>query len=231
MTVEVRPARADDVEGAYAVLCDAHAALYDEPQLTCGMLANMLAIGHGSVADAGGAIVGAGVVNRDFGRLWVLRAERRRGIGAELLKALERDATLGALRFAAPAHEPGAAAFLAANGYRRTSQVWLIGIDLAADLPPPAWPLGVAVRTFEPEDARAVKGLLDEAYAAEPDYEPLPFEDWRTFMLGDPSYDPTRGSSPSRATSSPAQSSPGRRATSRTSSSRPAGAAAGSARR
>ena len=55
MSVEVRPARSDDVEGAYAVLCDAHAELYGDPQLSEGMLANMLAIGQGSVADAGDA--------------------------------------------------------------------------------------------------------------------------------------------------------------------------------
>jgi ribosomal protein S18 acetylase RimI-like enzyme len=46
------------------------------------------------------------------------------------------------------------------------------------------------VRTFREDDAKAVKDLLDEAYAAEPGHNPLPFDDWCTFMLGDPSYDP-----------------------------------------
>ena len=188
----IRRLRDEDLDAAYAVLVDAHEQLYGEPQLTRGMFENLVAIGRGHVAASSSGIVGAGIVNRDFGRLWVLRAERRRGVGTTLLQALERDAAIGVLRFAAPTVDPGGAAFLAANGYRKLAEIWLLGIDLDAEPEPPEWPDGVAVRTFDPDDAVAVKRLLDDAYSSgEPDYEPLPFDDWRTFMLGDPSYDPS----------------------------------------
>jgi mycothiol synthase len=121
----------------------------------------------------------------------VVSGERRKGIGSRLLAALEGDARHGVLRFAAATTEPSAARFLGARGYRKTSEIWLMGVDLAADPPAPAWPEGVSVRTFREKDARPVKALLDEAYGAEPDYAPLEFEAWRTFMLGDESYDPS----------------------------------------
>jgi mycothiol synthase len=187
----IRPAVADDAGAAYRVLVDAHRGVYPEPELTAGMFANLLAIGSGHVAESADGIVGAAVVNRDFGRAYVLRTERRRWIGTRLLEALERDAATEALRFATVTLEPAAAPFLTANGYRRAREVWLMGIDLADEPPAPAWPDGIAVRTFREEDAPAVKALLDEAYSdGEPDYVPLAFEDWRTFMLGDTSYDP-----------------------------------------
>jgi mycothiol synthase len=179
------------MDAAYAVLVDSHEALYGEAQMTSGMLANLFAIGSGRVADRSGEIVGAGVITRDLGRLWVRRSDRRWGIGTELLRALEGGAPLDVLRFAAPTLEPAAAPFLARNGYRRAGEIWLMGIDLPPRLPEPEWPEGVSVRTFEEHDAPAVKRLLDEAYAGEPGYVPPTFASWRRFMLGDPSYDPS----------------------------------------
>ena len=52
-------------------------------------------------------------------------------------------------------------------------------------------PDGIALRTFEPTDARAVHALLDEAYLAwDPAYVPVPHEDWETAMTGDVEFDP-----------------------------------------
>lgn len=182
--VEIRPAGPAEARAAYEVLSDV------ETDLTASMFASIFELGRGHVAASEAGIVGAGVVNRDLGRLWVAGPERRRGIGSRLLAALERDAALGVLHFAAATSEPGAGPFLEARGYRRVSEIWLLGIDLPAELPEPAWPEGVAVRTFREDDARAVKTLLDEAYSdGEPGYVPLEFEAWRTFMLGDDSYD------------------------------------------
>jgi ribosomal protein S18 acetylase RimI-like enzyme len=63
---------------------------------------------------------------------------------------------------------------------------------LGATEPEPAWPDGVAVRTFEPVDGEAVHMLLDEAYRGwDAGYVPLAHEDWLRAMTGDAEYDPT----------------------------------------
>jgi ribosomal protein S18 acetylase RimI-like enzyme len=62
-------------------------------------------------------------------------------------------------------------------------------IDLDREPPEPVWPEGITVRSFKVEDARAVKELLDVAYAKEPDFREEPFEDWSRFMLDDTSFE------------------------------------------
>jgi mycothiol synthase len=54
-----------------------------------------------------------------------------------------------------------------------------------------ATPDGVAVRTFRPQDAEAVHGLLDEAYGAwDPFYVPVKHEEWVGWMTSDAEFDP-----------------------------------------
>jgi ribosomal protein S18 acetylase RimI-like enzyme len=58
--------------------------------------------------------------------------------------------------------------------------------------PEPAWPAGIAVRTFERDDAAAIHALLDEAYRGwDRTYVPLAHEDWFRAMTGDIEFDPT----------------------------------------
>ena len=63
---------------------------------------------------------------------------------------------------------------------------------LDSPVPEPDWPPGIAVRTFEPADAKAVHAMLDEAYRAwDSHYVPLAHEDWLRWMTGDIDFDPT----------------------------------------
>ncbi len=187
----VRAAGRGDADAVHAVVADAHLPVYGEVRLTAGMLANMLEIGDGVIAESAGAVLGAAVIGGADARLWVLHSHRRQGIGRMLLEEIERRATRGVVQFGAVTLEPAAAPFLTASGYRRVDEYWLMGIALTGEEPPAEWPEGVQVRPFRETDAIAVKQLVDDAYLdGEPDYVPLSFEDWRTFMLGDPSYDP-----------------------------------------
>jgi ribosomal protein S18 acetylase RimI-like enzyme len=188
--VQIRLFQAEDVEPAYAILNDEQREI-GEPELSLGMLQNIVAISDASwAAEASGELVGSAHIREGGIDVLVRKAERRRGIGSRLLRTAEDATDAPVLRLVAPSAQPAAAAFCAANGYQKAWEVWLMGIDLDDTLEPPRWPDDVAVRTFRPEDAAAVKELLDLAYAEERDHRPLSFEDWQTFMLGDPDFDP-----------------------------------------
>jgi ribosomal protein S18 acetylase RimI-like enzyme len=74
----------------------------------------------------------------------------------------------------------------------RERETLLMWRPLGGPLEPPRFPEGVAVRTFEPADARAVHGLLDEAYGRwDTSYVLIPHEDWERWMVGDPEFDAT----------------------------------------
>jgi mycothiol synthase len=189
--VEIRPFRAEDVGAAYELLAAEYRAI-GETGMSEGMFANLVAIADTSyAAEQDRNLVGSAHVNRGDVSIVVRESDRRRGIGSRLLTAVEGAAEANALHLYAPTAQPAAAAFARANGYDKVSEVWLMGIDLDETLDPPRWPDDVAVRTFRPEDAAAVKELLDLAYAEEPGHEPMSFENWKTFMLGDPNFDPS----------------------------------------
>jgi ribosomal protein S18 acetylase RimI-like enzyme len=184
----IRPLRDEDAGAAYALLAEEQREVFGEVEMTEGMHRNLLAIADTAyAAEAGGELVGASAIRGGSIDVLVRKPERRRGIGSQLLQKVEEDVDAVALWLGAVT--PAGAAFARANGYEKAWDVWLMGIDLDDSLDPPRWPDDVAVRTFRPEDAPAVKELLDVAYAEERDHRPMSFEDWRTFMLGDPSFD------------------------------------------
>jgi ribosomal protein S18 acetylase RimI-like enzyme len=142
------------------------------------------------VAEQDGALVGYSAARGESVEVYVLPQARRRGIGSRLLARAE-DAVEGPLLDAASRRDELAAPpFLEAHGYELSFETWVMQVELAGDIPPPAWPDGMTVRTFRVEEAEAVKELLDLAYAEEPDFILRPFADWKSFMLGDPSFEP-----------------------------------------
>jgi mycothiol synthase len=189
--VEIRPFRPEDVDPAYELRAECENDLFGEPEMTRGMFSNLLTIADASwTAETTAGFAGSSHRRADFVDILVRPSERRRGIGTQLLRVVEESSGADLLRLVAVSLEPASAPFCLANGYEKVWEVWLMGVDLEPEQPAPAWPEGVTVRTFREEDAETVKDLLDEAYSAEPHHTPLPFDDWRKFMLGDPSFDP-----------------------------------------
>jgi mycothiol synthase len=189
--VTIREAGVEDLEPTYEIVASCQRAVYGEPELTLEHLRNTWDFWRGFTAWEAGRAVGTSAVRGDDLVVFVHPDVRRRGIGTQLLRAGEEAAPLEVLQADAVTLEPAAAPFLRANGYEKVWEIWLMGVDLAeVPVEEPRWPAGIEVRTVRTEDAAAVKELLDEAYAAEPEHRPVPFDEWRQVMLGDPSFDP-----------------------------------------
>jgi mycothiol synthase len=110
---------------------------------------------------------------------WLLtRAEER------ALAASSRSVRLGAL-----AENAAAQRLFAARGYREARHYFTMRVDLDHELEQPAWPDGIAVTTFRPEDARAVHAALNEAFAEEWGWHALPFDEWCEHRLEAPHTD------------------------------------------
>jgi mycothiol synthase len=186
----LRPALPEDTAAAFELFADWQRAVYGEVEIQREMFESSLAGADASfVAEEEGEIVGHTAVDGGWIDLVVAPPKRGRGIGTALLGAAEPAATDDVLLLTGLATEPAATAFARANGYEKAWEVWLMGIDLPAEIPEPEWPDGVTVRTFSEDDAHEVKDLLDLAYREEFHHHPATFENWRRFMLEDPMFD------------------------------------------
>ena len=186
----LRPARPEDTAAAFDLFADWQKSVYGEVEIQREMFESAVAGADATfVAVDEGEIVGHAAVDGGWIDLGVAPHRRRAGIGTALLAAAEPAATDDVLLLTCLAAEPTAAPFARANGYEKAWEVWLMGIDLPAEIDTPAWPHGVTVRTFSEDDAHEVKDLLDLAYREEFHHHPATFENWRRFMLEDPMFD------------------------------------------
>jgi mycothiol synthase len=64
-------------------------------------------------------------------------------------------------------------------------------IDLAEEPPVPEWPDGISVRSFRPEDARAVYEAVCDVFAGDWNFVALEFADWRRRNLDAFDFDPS----------------------------------------
>jgi len=79
---------------------------------------------------------------------------------------------------------------LEGRGYRPVRHFLRMQIDMSEPPPPPAWPDGVSVAAFRPdEDLTAVHACVHEAFADEWTFRPEAVEDWRKRKLEDPRFD------------------------------------------
>jgi ribosomal protein S18 acetylase RimI-like enzyme len=135
------------------------------------------------------AVLGYSATRGEMVEVYVLPESRRRGLGSRLLAPAEEAVEGPLIEATTRRDEPGAPPFLEGHGYTRAYETWVMQVELNNQIPRPTWPEGMTVRTFRLEEAHAVKQLLDLAYAEEPDFTNRPFEQWKTFMLGDPSFE------------------------------------------
>lgn len=97
-------------------------------------------------------------------------AERRKGLGRTLGRALVAEAGGAGLRLWAHGDLPGAARLAAATGFHRARALWQMRRSLQADLGGPQLPEGISVRTFQVgRDEDAWLDLNHRAFARHPE--------------------------------------------------------------
>ena len=148
-------------------------------------------VGYATVQDDGeGTFFADGYVHPDrFGR----------GVGSTLVGLTETRAEerLEALALARVViqntvlHVDRAARdLLEGRGYRPVRHFLRMQIDMSEPPPAPAWPAGVVVAPFRPEeDLAAVHACMHEAFAHEWSFRQEAIDDWRKRKLEDPRFD------------------------------------------
>jgi mycothiol synthase len=117
-----------------------------------------------------------------------------RGVGSRLVELAEAEAArrgIGLLRNGVLTNDERARDLLEARDYRLVRHFYRMVIELEQPPPAPEWPPGVAVRTFDPTEAREFHAALEETFANEWDHEPESFEEWRARRLEAHGADPT----------------------------------------
>ena len=149
------------------------------------------------VVEEDGALAAYAAFSRnDYVDVYVNPAHRDLGLGAKLLdwaerRAVERAGAGALLGQVVTSTNDGARRLLEDRGYRPVRTYWRMSMPLDERPPPPAWPEGVLVRTFDQErDTRAVFALVQDAFADNERHTAESFEEWQAFMIDREAFEP-----------------------------------------
>jgi mycothiol synthase len=149
------------------------------------------------VVEEDGALAAyAAFIRNDYVDVYVSPAHRDLGLGAKLLDwaercAVERAGAGAVLGQVVTSTNDGARRLLEDRGYRPVRTYWRMSMPLDERPPPPAWPEGVLVRTFDQErDTRAVFALVQDAFADNERHTAESFEEWQAFMIDREAFEP-----------------------------------------
>jgi ribosomal protein S18 acetylase RimI-like enzyme len=141
------------------------------------------------VADAEGAIRGYAILLGDDAVVVVHPEAEGEGTGTVLRRWAEARASergTAVLRQFAYGANDAARRHLRAAGYAPAQHYFRLRADLS-EVPPPT---GVELRPFEPGDAEAVHGLIEEAFAEIEGHTPQTLEQWRGKGIEKAGHDP-----------------------------------------
>jgi len=150
------------------------------------------------VEDDGRLVAYSAFIRNDYVDVYVHPEHRNRGLGKRLLewserRGLERTPPGEEIRIGqvvTSTHE-GARRLLESRGYAPARTYWRMSMPLEEHPPPPAWPNGVRVRTFDQErDTRAVYALVQDAFGDNERHTAESFEEWQAFMIDREAFEP-----------------------------------------
>jgi ribosomal protein S18 acetylase RimI-like enzyme len=150
------------------------------------------------IEDDGRLAAYAAFIRNDYVDVYVHPDFHDRGFGEQLLEWSERRAVertppgeeikLGQV---VTSTDAGAQKLLLGRGYEPARTYWRMSMPLEERPPPPAWPEGVHVRTFDQErDTRAVFALVQEAFGDNERHHAESFEEWQAFMIDRDAFEP-----------------------------------------
>jgi mycothiol synthase len=150
------------------------------------------------VEEDGRLIAYAAFVRNDYIDVYVHPERRSRGFGARLLewseeRARERTPPGEEIRLGqvVTSADEGSRQLLESRGYSPVRTYWRMSMPIEERPPPPAWPEGVLVRTFDQErDSRAVFALVQDAFADNERHTAESFEEWQAFMIDREAFEP-----------------------------------------
>jgi mycothiol synthase len=201
--VRARPPTQDDTAAVAELVIAYERSLYGQTEYSLGDLEaewETLDLEHDALVLMDGDRVVAFGSLEDRGELWRIEAyvhpeERGRGLGTEILTALETSAAArGARRIQNSITEPDEAAqrLLAGLGYRSVRVFRELRIELDAPPAPPEWPAGFVPDAFEPgRDAAAFHAAQQEAFADHWEFHPRELAAWRTYHIENERFDPS----------------------------------------
>lgn len=135
-------------------------------------------VGHGALdGTQDAAILGTDPVAGDALVARVVDRARERGFPFVAITAEAADERLTAL--------------VERNGFTLDREILRMWRSLDSEVPEPAWPTGVTVRTYDAADGERVQALLDTEYAAwDADHVARPHDAWLAFMTAHDDFDP-----------------------------------------
>jgi ribosomal protein S18 acetylase RimI-like enzyme len=188
--MDARPAERDDLDGVLDLRRAWDVQVHGEPRTTRDLMTAHWPAGGHWVVDGSGGPEGYAAVDSGGGLdLWTRPGADLDGV-ARALVAAAAGHHQGRLETVLPAWEGALCGAFERLGFARVDEVLEMGIELGGTVPDPRWPDGVELWPFAAErDAPAVHATLVEAFAGS-DERVAPYEEWRPWLTGDPSYDP-----------------------------------------
>jgi mycothiol synthase len=117
-----------------------------------------------------------------------------RGLATALVAIIEERAReLGGATVKLDVYAENAAGrtLLEALGYHDVRHFYEMRIELDGPPPEPAWPPGLTVTPFAPDEARQLHAAINDAFADEWNFHRRTFEEWRAQRMEGPNFDPT----------------------------------------
>jgi mycothiol synthase len=195
VSVEIREPRADEAD-AIADLLNEHAqTAFGETEIAAAEVRHWFQLPEIwiRVAERDGRLVAyVDSVERSGGKATELdlRTVDREAAGALLAAAAARTGN-GTLRVVVQGDDEMLRELVEEDGWKPVRHSYQMRIELGDDLPEPAWPDGISVRTMQPGEERRVYEANHEAFADDWHFRPQPFEEWSSDAFGREDFDPT----------------------------------------